>query len=186
MIYFSTITNPANTSEGNAIATDMAITKGLIWLIEFEFPSGCAGLVHVQIFDGAYQMFPATYNQSLRGDGIVVKYDDLYMKLNPPYTLRIKTWNDDDTFQHTIQVRVGIASIEAFMARYLPSIVWDKFNEMLATIVAQQENIKENAVETLQDEIPQELIETQEDESEQSHENTENEEIEQENNEEEM
>ncbi len=164
MIYSATITNNADTSETDANETTLVLTKGLVWLIEVEFPAGCCGLVHLQIFDGSYQLFPATIGENLRGNGVVLRYDDLYFKNTQPYSLKIKTWNDDENYQHTVQVRIGLASIDAFMARYLPSIAWDKFNNMLAKIVSDQEVIKSKAVEELQKDIPaiEENLENQE------------------------
>lgn len=146
MIYTATITTPANTAKADAIETELIIDKGLIWLIEVEFPAGCCGLCQVQIFDCNYQMFPATPGEALRGDNVNARYDDLYLKQAEPYKLRILTWNTDETYQHTLQVRVGLATSQAFMSRYMPSISWDKFSEALAGVTATQEQQKAEAI----------------------------------------
>lgn len=139
MIYSATITTDANTSEANAKETDVVVNKGLLWMIEFEFPAGCSGLVHAQIYDGLYQLFPATPGENMRGDGIFAKYEDLYFKNTAPFIFKIKTWNTDELYNHTIQVRFGFATTEAFMSRYMPSVTWDKFAEVLARTSEQQE-----------------------------------------------
>jgi len=150
MIYISTITTSANTAKANAKKTIFEITRGLIWRIEVEFPAGCCGLMHVQIFDGLYQVFPATPTESLRGEAVTAGYDDLYLKDAAPFDLTIKTWNTDETYDHTIQVRIGLASYEAFMSRYMPSVTWDKFSEMLTKVAAEQETLKDEQIEKIQ------------------------------------
>jgi len=149
MIYVSTITVSANTSEANATKTTLQVTKGLVWKIEIEFPAGCCGLVRAQIFDGSYQIFPASINESIRGDGVIVSFDDLYIKDAAPFDFIIKTWNTDELWDHTIQVRVGFASQKAFMARYMPGLAWEEFENIVAGLVATQEVEKQARVEEL-------------------------------------
>lgn len=153
MIYSATITTTHGATELTATETKLIINKGLIWMIEVEYPWGCCGFVHVQIFDCNYQLFPATPGEYLKGDGILAKYDDLYFKGSAPYELIIKTWNEDETYDHTIQVRIGLATLEAYMSRYIPSMTWDKLAEMIAQIETTQEAEKERAIQTLQEEI---------------------------------
>lgn len=154
MIYVSTITTPANTAQTSAIETDMILTKGLIYMIEVEFPAGCSGFTKVQILDGNYQLFPATPGEYMRGDNVTARYDDSYLKFTAPYKLKIITWNEDDTYPHTVQIRVGMASSEAFMARFMPSITWDKFAEALAQAQQQQEKQVNEAIQNLQETLP--------------------------------
>lgn len=149
MIYCSTITTPKLTDQGQAKKTLLEVNRGLIWKIEVEFPAGCCGLVHIQIFDGSYQLFPATPRESLRGEGVIVSYDDLYLKSFPPWQLKIVTWNEDEKYDHTLQIRIGMASQEAFMSRFMPSITWDKFSQVLAKTAATQEKEKTEAMEKL-------------------------------------
>lgn len=153
MIYSATITLQPNTTEESAVKTVLEINKGLIWRIEVEFPAGCCGLVHLQIFDCSYQVFPATPDESLRGENVIVGYDDLYLKNAAPYELTLKIWNDDEAHEHTIQVRIGMATTEAFMSRYMPSITWDKFADTMARAAEQQEEMKAEAIKKLQQEI---------------------------------
>ena len=142
MIFTASITTDRNTSEANAKVTDLKVTKGLIWLVEVEFPAGCCGLCHLQIFDGNYQLFPSTPGNSIHSDGAVLSYDDLYLKNAAPFYLNFKTWNLDETWSHTLQIRIGIASTEAAMSRYMPSLSWDKFTKSMTDFAAQQEALK--------------------------------------------
>lgn len=153
MIYSATITLQPGTTAENAVKTLLEINKGLIWRIEVEFPAGCCGLVHLQIFDSSYQVFPATPGESLRGENVIVGYDDLYLKNAAPYELTLRAWNDDEVYEHTIQVRIGMATTEAFMSRYMPSITWDRFAETMARAAEQQETMKAEAIAKFQAEV---------------------------------
>ncbi|MBA7471395.1 hypothetical protein ES707_06701 [subsurface metagenome] len=149
MIYLATIPIPEKRPETNPIKRILEINKGLIWRIEAEYPAGCCGLVHLQIFDGSYQLFPATPGESLRGDAVTVSYDDLYLKTAAPFELTLKAWNEDETYPHTIQVRIGMATSEAFMSRYMPSISWEKFQGTIEAAAVEQEKVKQEQLEKI-------------------------------------
>ena len=149
MIYSASITTDANTAKVDAVVTDIIVTKGLLWLVEVEFPSGCCGLAHIQIFDGSYQLFPASPGDSLHSEGAVLSYDDIYFKTAAPFVFSVKTWNLDDTWNHTLQIRLGIASSDAAMSRYLPAMAWEKFAEYLAKAQADQERLRAEQAQIL-------------------------------------
>ena len=153
MIYTASITTQENTAEADAKRTVLRVGKGLVWRIEVEFPPGCSGLAHLFITDGKYQVFPATPGESFASDGNVIGFDDLYLKNIPPYEFVITTWNDDQANPHTLQVRLAMASNEAFMSRYMPSISWDKFNRSLKAAALQQEIDKEDQLQYLAKQI---------------------------------
>ena len=153
MIYAATITTLANTSKATAKQTVLKLTKGLIWRVDIEFPPGPSGLLHTQIFDGSYQFFPATPGSSFHSDANLIGFDDLYYKTSEPFEFVIKTWNLDETWQHTLQVRIGVASNEAFMSRYLPSLTYDRFADTLAEIKADQEKVKTIQLQDIIDEV---------------------------------
>jgi len=142
MIYATGITTAANGSKADPYRTVLRVNKGLIWFVEVDFPPGCMGLVNVQIFDGSYQLLPASPDKALCGDGVLLKYDDLYLKEAAPFELTIVTWNEDDLWDHTIQVRIGMASTRLFMARYLPSIGWEGFAIEMDSARANQEALR--------------------------------------------
>lgn len=150
MIYSTTITTQPGGSVGSAVRTTIKITKGLIWLMEVDFPAGCVGLVHAQIFDGKYQLLPASPGKSLSGDGQLLRYEDSYLKESAPFELTLVTWNEDELWPHNIQVRIGLASSRLFMARYLPSVGWKDFaKEMELERQVQREVNIEQAQEIL-------------------------------------
>ena len=138
MIYSTSITTANSKSKASATRTKLKITKGLIWLLEVDFPPGCVGLVHVQIFDGSYQILPASPDKTLSGDGRLLRYDDLYLKSAAPFELTIVTWNEDELWDHNIQIRIGLASTRLFMARYLPTIGWEDFAAQMGEVQKDQ------------------------------------------------
>ena len=147
MIYSSTITTDAGTAEGSKADVTLQLTSGLVWLFEVDFPPGCCGLQHVQLFDGSYQVLPATIGESLHGDSVTMRFDDLYFKQAAPFELKIRTWNLDDTWDHTIQVRIGQASSRAEMSRYIPAFAWENFEKLMIESVTRQEEIRQIQLE---------------------------------------
>lgn len=149
MIYTKGITTSAGGSEGNPTRTVIKVTKGLVWLMEVDFPPGCVGLVNVQIFDGGYQVLPASPRDTLLGDNRLLRYDDLYLKERAPFEFTIVTWNNDELWDHTIQIRIGLASTRLFMARYLPSIGWEGFAKEMEKAREDQEKIRQVQAEEI-------------------------------------
>lgn len=147
MIYASTITTAANTAEKSIPDVILKVTSGLIWLFEVDFPPGCCGLHHIQIFDGSYQVLPSTPGESLHGDNVTMQFNDLYLKAGAPFELKIRTWNLDDTFPHIVQVRVGQASSKAEISRYMPAVAWENFEMLMAETLASQEALRKLQLE---------------------------------------
>ena len=143
MIYASSITTDAGTAEGSKEDVTLKLVSGLIWMFEVDFPPGCCGLLHVQVFDGLYQVLPASLGESLHGDNVTMHFDDLYFKSAAPFELKIRSWNDDETWAHATQVRIGEATSRAEMSRYMPALSFEDFEKMLADSIAQQEAIRQ-------------------------------------------
>jgi len=138
MIYAKSITTSKNTLSTSPLETILKITKGLVYFLEVYFPPGPSGLLHIRIDDGNYQLLPATEGETLYGDNVTVRYDDLYIKNAEPYQFKIYTYNEDDTYNHTLQVRVGLVSKEVFQARFLPTMAYDYFNKLIEAAGKQQ------------------------------------------------
>jgi len=148
MIYQSTITTPANTPETNKVKTILKVTKGLVYKVEIFIPPGASGLHYIQIFDGNFQWIPTSTGESLTGDNVLIQFDDIYLKLAEPFDFQIYTWNGDDTFDHTVTIRLGMVSKEIFMARYLPTYAYDYQMKIMKQLQEQQEKLKKELVGT--------------------------------------
>jgi len=138
VIYSLAISTPANTAKTALKRTGLHVTKGLIYKIEIDFPPGSAGLMGVAVFDGGYCIWPSNVTEFFTGDDTEVDFDDLYLKEAAPYVLDIYTYNTDDTYAHTVNVRLGLVSKEAYMARFMPTLAWQRFAELLEQLLAEQ------------------------------------------------
>jgi len=152
MIYLANITTPKNTAITALQKTVLRVTKGLVYKVEFHFPSGSAGLMGVAVFDGLYQVWPSSIGQFFVSDNETIRFDDLYLKENPPFEFQIYTYNLDDTYGHVFDLRVGLVSSDTFIARFLPFKGYEYFTTLLEDLRAQREEVeamqKEQAAET--------------------------------------
>lgn len=139
MIYNANISTPANTAVAAAKRTNITVTKGLVYKVEFFFPSGSAGLMGLAVFDGLYQVWPSSVGEFFVGDRQLISFDDMYLKDSPPYTFQCHTYNTDDTHAHSLSVRIGLVSRDVFLARFLPT----KGPEYLADLVEKMAEEKE-------------------------------------------
>lgn len=122
MIYGGVISTPANTAASSPVKTVYQVTEGIVYHLEVIFPPGSCGLLHVQVFDASYQMFPTTLGESFSGDNYPFKLDVLYAKDDSPFQFTVVTWNLDDTYSHDVSVFLSLETSEDFKARYLPML----------------------------------------------------------------
>lgn len=139
MIYSKNISTPKDTAATALKRTNVVVTKGLVYKVEFYFPSGSAGLMGVAVFDGLYQIWPSTVGEFFVGEGQVISFDDMYLKENPPYSFQIFTYNTDDTHAHMVAVRIGLVSKDVFLARFLPTKGEQFLSELIKNMTAEKE-----------------------------------------------
>jgi hypothetical protein len=116
----------------------LPVDAGLVYQVEFEFPPGCSGLAHVAVFDGALQVWPINMGQFFASDAYVISFSETYMKKTKPHEFVIMGFNEDETYEHTIQIRIGLVSKNEYISRFLPAYNLPEMKVML------QEIIKEN------------------------------------------
>lgn len=131
MIYSANITTNKDTAVTSTKRTNITVTKGLVYKVEFYFPSGSAGLMGVAVFDGLYQVWPSSVGEFFIGEDQVISFDDMYLKETAPYSFQCYTYNLDDTHGHSVSVRIGLVSKEVFLARFMPT----KGNEYLMELI---------------------------------------------------
>uniref|UniRef100_A0A6M3Y0V2 Uncharacterized protein n=1 Tax=viral metagenome TaxID=1070528 RepID=A0A6M3Y0V2_9ZZZZ len=151
MIYTATITTSKNTALAALKHTVLNVTKGLVYKVEFYFPSGSAGLMGLAVFDGLFQLWPSTVGEFFASDDETISFDDMYLKEAAPYQLDIYTYNLDDTYDHQAQARVGLVSQDVYMARWLPTMGYDYFVELLNKMAAEQAKMAAEQAAQLQD-----------------------------------
>ncbi len=108
MIYKIDVAISANTAIKDAVDTTMLLTKGRIKKVEIYFPWGCAGLVGLQIIRNTWQLAPLTRGQWLKGNDILLSHAYDYDLDVEPYELIVKSYNLDDTYEHTPFVIIEI------------------------------------------------------------------------------
>lgn len=152
MIYGGVIVTPSNTPISSPIKTIFPVTSGIIYVLKIYFPPGSAGLLHIQVFDAGYQLFPTNEGESFSGDNIDFSFDETYDKSNPPYELIALTWNDDTEYQHQLGVYMGFASRDEYIARYIPQ---STVNDAIVAAMSMQQQGEEARKDTVK-----ELIDT--------------------------
>jgi hypothetical protein len=101
------LTTPAGTAIENALELELKLTEGTISQVWMVHPEGCQGLAHAAIFEGIHQRYPHNPEGSYHGNAVPMIWDDNY-ELKAPALLKLKTWNEDDTYDHTVYVRITI------------------------------------------------------------------------------
>jgi len=152
MIFTHDLYLPFGGSASNPKFESFKIARGLIYRVEFQFPAGCAGLAHLRIYDGGHQLWPSSLGKDFHVDGPVIAFDDLYFKLAAPYELVAWGYNTDDTYNHTIYIRIGLAETDAFMASFLPTLAYEQTVKLQAEVEAKQ--IEERRAEILASPFP--------------------------------
>ena len=108
MYYEVAVSVPANTPATSPVEEVLELTAGVIVGLEVQFPAGCAGLVHCKVLHWERQVWPTPPSTSLASDGHALVVPENYELSTPPHRIRIVAWNLDDTFPHTLYVRVSL------------------------------------------------------------------------------
>ena len=104
MLYSKQITISAGTSETNSQKSYFKINKGVITNIWITFPDGCAGLVKLRIYHEGHPFVPVNKDNFIRGNGYTFEFPVMYEITDEPMTLTVETWNEDETYSHTIDI----------------------------------------------------------------------------------
>ena len=116
MLYQATITIPKNTTSTNPTVITFGIAKGIITKFIVLPHPGHAGLAHLVILHHEHQIAPSTENMDIHGDAPPILWEDYYESYQPPFELKLKGWNDDDTYPHAFDVYVAILPRKAVLA----------------------------------------------------------------------
>ena len=116
MLFEASITIPANTTESDPTEEICQIRHGIITKIMVRPRPGHAALAHCVILHHEIQIAPTDRSTSLSGDTFPIDWEEYYESYQPPYELKIKGWNDDDTYEHTFDIFVAILPRKAIIA----------------------------------------------------------------------
>lgn len=98
---------PANTAKADALETEYDLIPGTITEVWLFHPIGCAGLAYASIVEGIHQLYPSNPEGAYHGDGEPMHFNDNY-NLKKPAKLKLVTWNLDDTYEHSVFVRITV------------------------------------------------------------------------------
>jgi len=143
LIFTKSLTIPANTPENHPANTKIDVCYGLVYRVEIQFPAGCAGLVGFALFDGLHQVYPSSPGEWFITDNFTIAFDDRYLKLTEPFVFDLFGYNLDDTYPHTVYLRLGIVDKEEFMSYYMPTMTYQKLLQLLQEEKAKQEEEKD-------------------------------------------
>jgi len=108
MIYEFPILIDPDTQQADATKTTVKLAPGTITLLGIEFPSGCAGLVAVAIYEKTVRLFPTNNEYPFRSDDQYLVFNPNYELTKSPHILTIRAWNEDVRYPHTPIVRFEI------------------------------------------------------------------------------
>ena len=111
MFYDFSFTIPANTTEADPQELVCKLTYGIIHRVEIIFPSGCAGLAHLQIREGLHQYWPTNPDGAFNSNDERIEFSEYLELYRTPYELVLIGWNEDDTYPHTLEVRFGLLPV---------------------------------------------------------------------------
>jgi len=107
MDYWFAVRTTANTSKANLVKTELKLSVGIITQAWLFHPEGCHGLAYAAIFEGGHQLYPTNPEDAYHGNSVPMIFEDNY-PLKYPARLELHTWNLDDTYDHTVYVRVTV------------------------------------------------------------------------------
>lgn len=116
MLFETSITIPANTASSNPTTVMLGIAHGIITKIMVRPRAGHQNLAHCAILHREHQIAPSTEGMDLHGEFFPIDWEEYYESYQPPYELKIKGWNDDDTLPHTFTVYVVVLPRKAIIA----------------------------------------------------------------------
>jgi len=108
MIYDLAVTVPQDTPATAPITEALPVYPGVVTGVSVLFPAGCAGLAHLQVWSAIHQVWPSNPGASFASDGETISWSEEYQVPGPPHELTIKAWNLDDTYPHTITIRIVV------------------------------------------------------------------------------
>ena len=130
MFYAWDITIDKNTDEDDPEIKLLKLSKGLIFKIDVKFPKGCNGLAKIRLFRYESQLVPLNADEWMTGNDESVPTETEYDLVEAPYQLKFIGINEDDTWPHTVTVRVTISSRLVDPATQLTNIIKTLFERI--------------------------------------------------------
>ena len=127
-IYSYKITTAASSEK----ETEIELEGDFISYVNIRFPPGPSGLLKLAIFYGIKQIFPYDEGTWFQGDDEVIEWQEYWKLPESPCKLKIKTVNEDDTYEHTVYVRIAVMKREESLAYQIASAIAGKIKSALS------------------------------------------------------
>lgn len=108
MNYVAEVHVPANTPIDAPVEMELWLAEGVITRVEMEFEKWCANLLHIAIFRFEQQIYPSTPAEWYDSDGETVEFGDYFEVFEEPHFVKLRGWNEDDTYEWTCRVRLTV------------------------------------------------------------------------------
>ena len=116
MLFEASITITSGKTKADPQVETLKIAHGIITKIMVRPRPGHAATAHLVILHHEHQIAPSTEDMSLSGDAFPIDWEEYYESYQPPYELKLKGWNDDDTYPHTFDIFVVVLPRKAIIA----------------------------------------------------------------------
>jgi hypothetical protein len=108
MLFQADITITAGKTKASPQVEILPIAYGIISKIMVRPRAGHQNLAHCVILHHEHQIAPSTEGMDIHGEFFPIDWEEYYESYQPPYELKIKGWNDDDTLPHTFTIYVVV------------------------------------------------------------------------------
>lgn len=128
MLFEASITIPKSTAYTDPTEVMLGISQGVITKIMVRPRPGHAALAHCVICYHEHQIAPSTENMDFAGDTFPIDWEEYLEVTQPPYELKIKGWNDDDTYEHTFDIFVAVLPRAATLGQMFTDAIKSLFS----------------------------------------------------------
>lgn len=108
MFYEYNLTVPKNTAETSPKTKSMKVWAGVVHRVAVMFPNGPSGLLRCRIMQGSHTLWPSNPDGYFGTDGETVDFLEYFEIESRSIKFRLEAWNLDDTYEHSVFVRLGV------------------------------------------------------------------------------
>jgi len=131
MFYDFAVTIPAGTTDADPFSQDLNLTAGVIEKVSILFPPGPHGMVKIRLLQGSHQFIPTNPDGYLASDDEALDIDEYYELKAAPYVLTVLGSSPGTTYDHTINIRIGILRPEDVEKTSALTIALKKFLKLI-------------------------------------------------------
>jgi len=126
-LYSRVITTPASSS----LETIIRLKGDYITKLNVRFPPGPQGLLKVAFFYGNRQLWPEEADTYIQGDDEPIEWEEHYRVPERPMPLRVLTVNEDDTYEHSVYIRIATAYKTQLLAEQIVNAIAKRFGNFI-------------------------------------------------------